>query len=66
MRRIIAVVAGVFVGSMVAAGPAHAQPASPTPVPPAPATSSSEELADMVLDAIDHNAAPTPTVAPQP
>jgi hypothetical protein len=60
------VVAGVLVGiSAVAAGPAHAQPVPPPPGPTQPG-STDEELADMVMDAIEHGAPSVPTTTPLP
>ncbi|WP_317147992.1 hypothetical protein [Mycobacterium sp. 29Ha] len=48
--------------------PANAQPVPPPPPPTQPGSSSTEELADMVLDAIEHDSvtAPTTTPVPQP
>ena len=72
MRWLFAVVAGVLIGISAVAStsgsPANAQPVPPPPPPTQPGSSTTEELADMVLDAIEHDgpAAPTTTVAPQP
>jgi len=69
MRWLFAVVAGVLIGiSAVATSPAYAQPVPPPPPPPQPGSSTTEELADMVLDAIEHDspAPPTTTPVPQP
>jgi len=73
MRWLFAVVAAVLIGiSAVASAsgaPANAQPVPPPPpAPTAPGSSTTEELADMVLDAIEHDspAAPATTPAPQP
>jgi len=66
MRWLFAVVGGVLIGiSVVTSSPASAQPI-PTP-PPAPVQpgSSTEELADMVLDAIEHDSLLTPITPPQ-
>ena len=59
------VLAGVMIGlSVFAIGTARAEP---TPPPPNPgATSTSDELADMVLDAIQHGGPAAPTTTPVP
>ncbi|MDV3131942.1 hypothetical protein M1248_07880 [Mycobacterium sp. 29Ha] len=63
---------GVLIGISVVASPsgspANAQPVPPPPPPTQPGSSSTEELADMVLDAIEHDSvtAPTTTPVPQP
>jgi hypothetical protein len=58
------VLSGVMIGlSVFAVGPAHAEP---TPPPPAPGTSSSDELADMVMDVIQHGGPAVPTTTPVP
>jgi hypothetical protein len=47
-------------------GLANAKPPAPAPAPK-PTTSSTDELADMVMDAIGHPATPTTTpIAPPP
>jgi hypothetical protein len=46
----------------LAGGVADAEPATPTPVP----GSTSDDLADMVMDALGHGAAPTTTPVPPP
>jgi hypothetical protein len=62
MRRLSAAVAGVLIGlSASAIGTANADPAPPTPT-----TSSSDELADMVMDAIQHGGPAAPTTTPVP
>jgi hypothetical protein len=69
MRWLFAAVAGVLVGlSAIATSPANAQPVPPPPPPTQPGSSTTEELADMVLDAIEHDspAAPSATPVPQP
>ncbi|MDG5484618.1 hypothetical protein [Mycolicibacterium gadium] len=69
MRWLFAVVAGMLIGvSAIATSPANAQPVPPPPPPTQPGSSSTEELADMVLDAIeqDSSAAPSTTPVPQP
>jgi hypothetical protein len=68
MRRVVAGVAGAAIGlSAFAIGTASADPTQP-PAPGPPATSTSDELADMVMDAIQHGgpATPTTTVVPAP
>lgn len=61
--------AGLIVGSAAVvlglAGAAQAAP-TPTPAPGPPATSSTDELTDMVMGAIAHPAAPTTTPVPAP
>lgn len=69
MRWLFAVVAGMLIGiSAIATSSANAQPVPPPPPPTQPGSSSTEELADMVLDAIEHDSvtAPTTTPVPQP
>jgi hypothetical protein len=68
MRWLLAAVTGVLIGlSTVAAGTANAEPAPPSPTPPGPTpTSTSDELADMVLDVIEHGGAAAPTTTPAP
>lgn len=69
MRWLFAVVAGMLIGiSTITTSPANAQPVPPPPPPTQPGSSSTEELADMVLDAIEHDssAGPTATPVPQP
>ncbi|BBY93708.1 hypothetical protein MGALJ_33770 [Mycobacterium gallinarum] len=69
MRWLFAVVAGMLIViSAIAPSPANAQPVPPPPPPTQPGSSSTDELADMVLDAIEHDsvAAPTTTPVPQP
>lgn len=69
MRWLFAVVAGMLIViSAIAPSPANAQPVPPPPPPTQPGSSSTEELADMVLDAIEHDSvtAPTTTPVPQP
>jgi hypothetical protein len=70
MRCVLTAVAGILAGASVfAVGSANAQPAPPPgPIQPG---STSDELADMVMDVIEHGevAAPTTTpaaAAPQP
>lgn len=72
MRWLFAVVAGVLIGISAVASTsgssANAQPVPPPPSPTQPGSSTTEELADMVLDAIEQDApsAPTSTPVPQP
>jgi hypothetical protein len=62
MRWLLAAVAGVLIGlSVLMAATAAADPAPPTPT-----TSSSDELADMVMDVIEHGAPAAPTTTPVP
>jgi hypothetical protein len=62
MRWLLAAVAGVLIGlSAVALATANADPAPPTPT-----TSSSDELADMVMNAIQHGGPAGPTTTPVP
>jgi hypothetical protein len=68
VRWVFAAVAGAAIGlSAFAIGTASAEPAQPPPPGPVP-TSTSDDLADMVMDVIQHDglAAPTTTVAPAP
>ena len=67
-KRVWLSVAAVLIGiSALSLGTAAAEPPT-TPVPPSPAadTSSTDDLTDMVLDAIQHGAAPTTTPVPAP
>ena len=67
MRWLFAVVAGMLIGiSALATSPANAQPVPPPPPPTQPGSSSTEELADMVLDAIEHDSAAAPSTTPVP
>lgn len=67
MRWQFAVLAGMLIGiSAIATSPANAQPIPPPPPPTQPGSSSTEELADMVLDAIEHGSAAAPTTTPVP
>ena len=64
MRWLLSTVAGAAIGlSAFAIGTASAEPA-PLPAP-SPTTSSSDELTDMVMDAIQHDG-PAPTTTPVP
>jgi len=65
MRWVLSAVAGAVIGlSVFAIGTASAEP---TPPPaPGPGTSSSEELADMVMDVIQHGGPAAPTTTPVP
>jgi hypothetical protein len=65
MRWVWSAVAGVVFGlSVLAIGAANAEPTSPPA--PAPGTSSSDELADMVMDVIQHGGPAAPTTTPVP
>jgi hypothetical protein len=67
MRWLFAVVAGMLIGiSAIATSPANAQPVPPPPPPTQPGSSSTEELADMVLDAIEQDSSATPSTTPVP
>ncbi|BBX00714.1 hypothetical protein BST36_00745 [Mycolicibacterium moriokaense] len=63
MRRLFAVVTAMLTGlSAVTAGAANAQPVPPPPGP----GSTTDELADMVLDVIEHGSPAAPTTTPLP
>jgi hypothetical protein len=63
MRRLLSAVAGLLIGlSLFAAGTACAEPVQPGPT----TTSSSDELADMVLDVVEHGAPAAPSTSPVP
>jgi hypothetical protein len=65
MRWVWTAVTGAVIGlSVLAAGTANAEPAQPSP--PTPGTSTSDELADMVMDAIEHGGPAAPTTTPVP
>ncbi len=67
MRWLLAVVAGVLIGiSAVATTSAYAQPLPPPPPGPTQPGSTTEELADMVLDAIEHDSPAIPATTPLP
>jgi hypothetical protein len=72
MRWLFALVAGTLIGISAVASPsgspANAQPLPPPPPGPTQPGSTTEELADMVLDAIEHDgpAAPPTSMVPQP
>ena len=61
---VLAMVGAAIALSAFAIGTANAEPTQP-PVP-GPTTSSSDELADMVLDAIEHGGPVAPTTTPVP
>ncbi len=65
MRWLLSAVAGAVIGlSAFAIGTASAEP---TPLPaPGPTTSSSDDLADMVMDAIQQGGPVAPTTTPVP
>jgi len=59
-----AVLIAISAGSLATAA---AEPVTPVPPPPPGATSSTDDLTDMVLDAIQHGApVPTTTAVPAP
>jgi len=67
MRSFFAVVVGALIGiSVVATSSANAQPIPPPPPGPGQPGSTTEELAEMVLDAIEHEGVPTTTAVPGP
>ena len=63
MRCVLTAVAGILAGALVfAVGSANAQPAPPPgPIQPG---STSDELADMVMDVIEDRDATAPTTTP--
>ncbi len=64
-RWVVSVGAGWLVLAALSAGTASAEPT--TAAPPPPATSTPDELADMVMDAMGHGAsAPSTTAVPAP
>jgi hypothetical protein len=65
MRWLLSAAAGAVIGlSAFAIGTASADP---TPPPaPGPTTSSSDDLTDMVMDAIQHGGPAAPTTTPVP
>jgi hypothetical protein len=63
MRLLVSAVLVLAGLSGLAAGAATAQPSTP---PPAPPGSTSDELADMVMDAIEHDPAAPTTTTPVP
>lgn len=66
MGWLSAVVVGLLIGiSALATSSANAQPVPPPPAPVQPG-STTEELADMVLDAIEHDTPAIPTTTPSP
>ena len=64
MRWLRATAAGLLIGAAVTMAPANAEPSQPDPT----TTSTSDELADMVMDVIQRGdpAAPTTTPVPEP
>jgi|SoiMethySBSTD1v2_1073268.scaffolds.fasta_scaffold94689_2 hypothetical protein len=65
MRWVWTAVTGAVLGlSVLVVGTADAEPAQPDP--PTPGTSTSDELGDMVMDAIEHGGAAAPTTTPVP
>ena len=65
MRWLLSAVAGAVIGlSAFAIGTAGAEPALPPA--PGPTTSSSDELADMVMDVVQHEGPAAPTTTPVP
>jgi len=65
MRWLFAVAVGVLMGmSASTTGSADAQPIPPPPPGPVAPGSTTEELADMVLDAIGHDSPAVPTTPP--
>ena len=67
MRCVLTAVAGLLAGASVfAAGPASAQPVSPPPPVPIQPVSTTDELADMVMDVIEGGGPAVPTTTPLP
>ena len=65
MRWSLAVAVGVLIGvSVIASSSANAQPVPPPPPGPVAPGSTTEELADMVLDVIGHDSPAMPTTPP--
>ena len=65
MRWLLATVVGAVIGlSAFAIGTASAEPTQPPP--PGPTTSNSDELTDMVIEAIQHAGPAAPTTTPVP
>jgi hypothetical protein len=65
MRWLLSAVAGAVIGlSALAMGTASAEPTQPPA--PGPTTSSSDELADMVMDVVQHGGPAAPTTTPVP
>jgi hypothetical protein len=65
MRRLLSAMVGAVIGlSAFTIGTASAEPTQPPA--PGPTTSSSDELADMVMDAIQHDGPAAPTTTPPP
>ena len=65
MRRLWLSAAGVLIGlSAFAIG--DGQRRTDDPAPPGPTTSTSDELADMVMDVIQHGTPAAPTTTPVP
>jgi hypothetical protein len=63
MRWLWSAVAAVLIGlPLFAVGTASAEPAQPGPT----TTSTSDELADMVLDVVEHGGVTVPTTTPVP
>jgi hypothetical protein len=66
MRWVLAAVAGASIGlSAFVIGAAGAEPTQ-APAPGPAATSTSDELADMVMDVIQHGGPAAPTTTPVP
>ncbi len=67
MRCVLSVSAGVFIGaSAFAMASAAAQPAPVPPPAPAQPGSTSDDLADMVMDVIENGTVAAPTTTPVP
>ena len=65
MRRLLSALVGAVIGlSAFAIGTASAEPTQPHA--PGPTTSNSDELADMVMDVIQHGGPAAPTTTPVP
>ena len=67
MRWVLTAVAGILIGaSAFMMGPANAQPVSPPPPVPIQPGSTTDELADMVMDVIEGGGPAVPTTTPLP
>lgn len=65
LRYPLAVIVGLAAAVALAPSSATAQPAPADPAGPS-ATSTTDELADMVMDVVEHGGPPMPTTTPVP